>query len=239
VRESIDRRFPEVGTLAFFNGVDTERFSPERRSGWSQERAHQRHWLRRALRGPAWDCPGPRSAARSPWHAEMSTAWSEHFGGLPGHLRSESGSAPRAAPRLLSASTAGRFVTRSSKLSRQGKCGSRQALRRIPRRRWNTPAAGRRRRRAPVLVEPGIELDRPRPSAAVLLTPFDNLLWETRFGVARRFGSSSVFPMSAQPRFSTAAKRFGRPLRYILKLGNADQPQILRVVSDVALSLVT
>jgi uncharacterized protein YcaQ len=36
--------------------------------------------------------------------------------------------------------------------------------------------------RAPVLVEPGIELDRPRPSAAVLLSPFDNLLWETRFG---------------------------------------------------------
>jgi uncharacterized protein len=35
---------------------------------------------------------------------------------------------------------------------------------------------------APVLVEPGIELDRPRPSAAVLLSPFDNLLWETRFG---------------------------------------------------------
>jgi hypothetical protein len=45
--------------------------------------------------------------------------------------------------------------------------------------------------------------------------------------------------MSAQPRFSTAARRFGRLLRYILKLGNADQPQILRVVSDVALSLVT
>jgi uncharacterized protein len=35
--------------------------------------------------------------------------------------------------------------------------------------------------RAPVLVEPGIELDRPRPSAAVLLSPFDNLLWEARF----------------------------------------------------------
>jgi glycosyltransferase involved in cell wall biosynthesis len=32
IRESIDRRFPEVGTLPFFNGVDTERFSPERRS---------------------------------------------------------------------------------------------------------------------------------------------------------------------------------------------------------------
>jgi uncharacterized protein YcaQ len=30
----------------------------------------------------------------------------------------------------------------------------------------------------PVLVEAGTELDRPRPSAAVLLSPFDNLLWE-------------------------------------------------------------
>jgi uncharacterized protein len=36
--------------------------------------------------------------------------------------------------------------------------------------------------RAPVLVEPGTELDRPRPTAAVLLSPFDNLLWEARFG---------------------------------------------------------
>jgi uncharacterized protein len=31
--------------------------------------------------------------------------------------------------------------------------------------------------RAPVVVEPGVELDRPRPSTALLLTPFDNLLW--------------------------------------------------------------
>jgi uncharacterized protein YcaQ len=30
----------------------------------------------------------------------------------------------------------------------------------------------------PVVVEAGTELDRPRPGAAVLLTPFDNLLWE-------------------------------------------------------------
>jgi uncharacterized protein YcaQ len=30
----------------------------------------------------------------------------------------------------------------------------------------------------PVVVEAGTELDRPRPSAAVLLSPFDNLLWE-------------------------------------------------------------
>jgi uncharacterized protein len=35
---------------------------------------------------------------------------------------------------------------------------------------------------APVLVEAGVELDRPRPTAALLLSPFDNLLWETRFG---------------------------------------------------------
>jgi len=31
--------------------------------------------------------------------------------------------------------------------------------------------------RAPVVVEAGVELDRPRPSTALLLTPFDNLLW--------------------------------------------------------------
>jgi uncharacterized protein len=30
----------------------------------------------------------------------------------------------------------------------------------------------------PVIVEAGTELDRPRPGAAVLLSPFDNLLWE-------------------------------------------------------------
>jgi len=30
----------------------------------------------------------------------------------------------------------------------------------------------------PVVVEAGAHLDRPRPGAAVLLTPFDNLLWE-------------------------------------------------------------
>ena len=31
--------------------------------------------------------------------------------------------------------------------------------------------------KAPVVAEAGVELDRPRPSAAVLLSPFDNLLW--------------------------------------------------------------
>ena len=31
--------------------------------------------------------------------------------------------------------------------------------------------------RAPVVVEAGVELDPPRPSTALLLTPFDNLLW--------------------------------------------------------------
>ena len=34
---------------------------------------------------------------------------------------------------------------------------------------------------APVVVEAGVELDRPAPSAAVLLSPFDNLLWDRRF----------------------------------------------------------
>jgi uncharacterized protein len=37
---------------------------------------------------------------------------------------------------------------------------------------------------APVLVEAGAELDRPAGSAAVLLSPFDNLLWDRAF--ARR-----------------------------------------------------
>jgi uncharacterized protein len=35
--------------------------------------------------------------------------------------------------------------------------------------------------RAPVVVEAGVELDRPKPSAAVLLSPFDNLLWGYQF----------------------------------------------------------
>jgi uncharacterized protein len=35
--------------------------------------------------------------------------------------------------------------------------------------------------RAPVVVEAAVELDRPRPSAAVLLSPFDNLLWGYQF----------------------------------------------------------
>jgi uncharacterized protein YcaQ len=37
---------------------------------------------------------------------------------------------------------------------------------------------------APVVVPAGTELDRPQPSAAVLLSPFDNLLWDRPF--ARR-----------------------------------------------------
>jgi len=35
--------------------------------------------------------------------------------------------------------------------------------------------------RVPVVVEAGVELDRPRPGAAVLLSPFDNLLWGYQF----------------------------------------------------------
>jgi uncharacterized protein len=35
--------------------------------------------------------------------------------------------------------------------------------------------------RAPVVVEAGVELDCPRPSAAFLLSPFDNLLWGYAF----------------------------------------------------------
>jgi uncharacterized protein len=47
---------------------------------------------------------------------------------------------------------------------------------------------------APVVVEAGVELDRPRPSTAVLLSPFDNLLWETRFG-QRVLGFEHVIEM--------------------------------------------
>jgi uncharacterized protein YcaQ len=39
----------------------------------------------------------------------------------------------------------------------------------------------------PVLVAAGTELDRPRPSAAVLLSPFENLLWDRPFAL-RAFG---------------------------------------------------
>jgi hypothetical protein len=34
---------------------------------------------------------------------------------------------------------------------------------------------------ASVLVPAGVDLDRPRPSVAALLSPFDNLLWDRRF----------------------------------------------------------
>jgi len=37
---------------------------------------------------------------------------------------------------------------------------------------------------ADILVPPGTELDRPRPSVAILLSPFENLLWDRPF--ARR-----------------------------------------------------
>ena len=40
---------------------------------------------------------------------------------------------------------------------------------------------------APVLVPSGTELDRPQPSAAVLLSPFENLLWDRPFAL-RTFG---------------------------------------------------
>ncbi len=44
---------------------------------------------------------------------------------------------------------------------------------------------------ASVLVPAGAALDPPRPSAAVLLSPFDNLLWDRRF-VRRVFGFDHV-----------------------------------------------
>jgi len=44
---------------------------------------------------------------------------------------------------------------------------------------------------ASVLLPAGAALDPPRPSAAVLLSPFDNLLWDRRF-VRRVFGFDHV-----------------------------------------------
>ena len=44
---------------------------------------------------------------------------------------------------------------------------------------------------APALVAPGADLDSPRPSAAVLVSPFDNLLWDRGF-VRRVFGFDHV-----------------------------------------------
>jgi uncharacterized protein YcaQ len=46
---------------------------------------------------------------------------------------------------------------------------------------------------APVVFEAGVELDRPQPTTAVLLSPFD-LLWETRFG-QRVLGFKHVIEM--------------------------------------------
>jgi uncharacterized protein YcaQ len=48
--------------------------------------------------------------------------------------------------------------------------------------------------RAPVVVEAGVELDRARPSAAVLLSPFDNLLWGYGFAT-RVLGFEHVIEM--------------------------------------------
>jgi hypothetical protein len=57
--------------------------------------------------------------------------------------------------------------------------------------------------RAPVVVEASIELDRPRPTAAVLLSPFDNLLWEY-WSVRRVLGFEHVIELykpAAQRRY--------------------------------------
>jgi uncharacterized protein len=48
--------------------------------------------------------------------------------------------------------------------------------------------------RAPVVVEAGVELDRPRPSTAVLLTPFDNLLWGHQYAT-RALGFEHVIEL--------------------------------------------
>ena len=57
--------------------------------------------------------------------------------------------------------------------------------------------------RAPVVVEADVELDRPRPSTALLLTPFDNLLWGHQYA-ARVLGFEHVIELykpAAQRRY--------------------------------------
>jgi uncharacterized protein YcaQ len=48
--------------------------------------------------------------------------------------------------------------------------------------------------RAPVVAEAGVELDRPRPTTAVLLSPFDNLLWGYQFAT-RALGFKHVIEL--------------------------------------------
>lgn len=88
-------------------------------------------------------------------------------------------------------------------------------------------AAGRLRRLrvedggAPVHVDPAAELDRPAPTAAVLLSPFDNLLWDR--GFARRlFGFEhliEVYKPAPQRRFGYYVLPFLRGERLV---GRAD-----------------
>ena len=76
----------------------------------------------------------------------------------------------------------------------------------------------------PVLVPAGAELDRPAPTAAVLLSPFDNLLWDRPF--ARRvLGFDHLIEVykpapRATLRLLRAAAPLGRPDR------RAGRPQV-------------
>jgi hypothetical protein len=51
---------------------------------------------------------------------------------------------------------------------------------------------------APVLVEAGVELDLPAPRAAVLLSPFDNLLWDRPFA-SRVLGFEHLIEVYKRP----------------------------------------
>ena len=62
----------------------------------------------------------------------------------------------------------------------------------------------------PVLVATGTELDRPRPSAAVLLSPFENLLWDRPFAL-RTFGFDhliEVYKPAPQRRYGYSVRPF-------------------------------
>ena len=68
------------------------------------------------------------------------------------------------------------------------------SLRRLARRRRDARANRSGRRQAPVVVEAGAELDRPRTGRGRLLSPFDNLLWEFQ-SVRRVLGYEHVIEL--------------------------------------------
>ena len=71
--------------------------------------------------------------------------------------------------------------------------------------------------KAPVVVEAGVELDRPRPNAAVLLSPFDNLLWGYQYAT-RILGFKHVIEL-----YKPAPQRQLRLLRPAVPVARQDR----------------